>query len=74
MKKEILSSANIMEAGQDIISDSSACLIILTFDDIDNTRVRQNVLIELGMALAYIRKENCFFLCDKQKTARRLSF
>lgn len=67
MKKEILSSANIMETVQDIISGSSACVIILTFDDIDNTRVRQNVLIELGMALAYIRKENCFFLCDKQK-------
>lgn len=67
MKKEILSSANIMETVQNIISNSSACVIILTFDDVDNTRVRQNVLIELGMALAYIKKENCFFLCDKHK-------
>ena len=67
MKKEILSSANIMETVQNIISNSSACVIILTFDDIDNTRVRQNVLIELGMALAYIKKENCFFLCDKHE-------
>lgn len=67
MKKEILSSANIMETVQNIISNSSACVIILTFDDIDNTRVRQNVLIELGMALAYIKKENCFFLCDKHR-------
>lgn len=45
MKKEILSSANIMETVQNIISNLSACVIILTFDDIDNTRVRQNVLI-----------------------------
>ena len=67
MKKEILSSANIMETVQNIISNSSACVIILTFDDVDNTRVRQNVLIELGMALSYVKKENCFFLCDKHK-------
>ncbi len=67
LANEILSSSSILDTVKDIIASSSACIVILTFDDVDGTRVRQNVLVEIGMALMLIDKENCFFISEKQK-------
>lgn len=65
LAKQILSSANIVETVKGLISQSSACVIILTFDDVDESRLRQNVLIETGMAMMMVEKENCFFLSNR---------
>ena len=65
LAKAILNSATIIDTVRNIISSSSACIVILTFDDVDHTRVRQNVLIEIGMALTLIPKEQCFFITEK---------
>lgn len=67
LANEILSSSSILDTVKSIIASSSACIVILTFDDVDGTRVRQNVLVEVGMALMLIDKENCFFISEKQK-------
>ncbi len=66
LANEILNSSTILETVKNIISSSSACIVILTFDDVDNTRVRQNVLVEIGMAMMLIDKNNCFFISEKQ--------
>ena len=66
LAKEIMSSASILSVVKETIAASSACVIILTFDDVNNTRVRQNVLVEIGMALTLIEKENCFFISERQ--------
>lgn len=65
--KQILGGANIFKLVQQAISSSAICIIILTFDDIDNTRVRQNVLVEIGMALMAVKNlDDCIFLCEKR--------
>jgi hypothetical protein len=66
LANEILSSTSILDTVKSIIASSSACIVILTFDDMDGTRVRQNVLVEIGMALMLIDKENCFFISEKR--------
>ena len=63
---ELLSSADIVSRVRDIISSSAMCIILLTFDDVDGTRVRQNVLIEIGMALVLIGRDRCFAVSEKQ--------
>lgn len=63
---QILDGRNIFNSVKNAISKSDLCIIILTFDDIDNTRIRQNVLIELGMALMTVSDtNNCIFLSEK---------
>ena len=63
---QILGGSNIFQSVKNAISDSDLCIIILTFDDVNNTRIRQNVLIELGMALMTIQNtENCIFLTER---------
>ncbi len=64
---EILNASSILDTVKDIISRSTAAIVILTFDDMDNTRVRQNVLVELGIALTLIEQQNCFFISERQK-------
>lgn len=66
LANEILSSSSILDTVKDIIASSSACIVILTFDDMDGTRVRQNVLVEVGMALMLLDKRNCFFISEKR--------
>ncbi len=66
LANEILSSTSILDTVKNIIASSSACIVILTFDDMDGTRVRQNVLVEIGMALMLLKKENCFFISEKR--------
>ena len=66
LANEILSSSSILDTVKDIIASSSACIVILTFDDMDGTRVRQNVLVEVGMALMLLDKSNCFFISEKR--------
>lgn len=63
---DILPSSSILNAVREKISESSACVIILTFDDVNNTRIRQNVLIEIGIALSRISEDLCFFLCERK--------
>lgn len=63
---EILDGTNIFQTVRKAISASSLCIIILTFDDVDGTRIRQNVLVELGMALmAVSHTDKCIFLSEK---------
>ena len=64
-EKEALDSSSIMDDVIDKISKSSACVIILTFDDDNGTRVRQNILIETGIAWTKLGKEKLIFLSDK---------
>ena len=54
LAEELLSSADIIDRVRDILSASSICVILLTFDDADGSRVRQNVLIEIGIALVLL--------------------
>jgi len=67
LAKEVLNSFSIINKVKELIERASASVIILTFDDVDNTRVRQNVLIEMGMALAFTGIERCFFLSEKEQ-------
>jgi hypothetical protein len=62
---ELLSSEDIVSRVKEIIESSSQCIILLTFDDADGSRVRQNVLIEIGMALVMIGREKCFVVSEK---------
>lgn len=66
LANEILSSGSILDTVKNIIASSSACIVILTFDDMNGTRVRQNVLVEIGMALMLLDKSNCFFISEKR--------
>lgn len=65
LANEVLSSSSILDTVKRIITASSACIVILTFDDVNQTRVRQNVLVELGIALTLIDLNNCFFISEK---------
>lgn len=65
LAEELLSSADILSRVREIISSSSICIILLTFDDAGESRVRQNVLVEIGMALVLIGREKCFAVCEK---------
>ena len=63
---QILGGSNIFRDVKDAISQSALSIIILTFDDVNGTRIRQNVLIELGMALMTVpHTDNCIFLSEK---------
>ena len=62
---EILNSGTILDTIKDLILSSVACIVILTFDDAEGTRVRQNVLIEIGMAASCIERDKCFFISEK---------
>ncbi len=64
-EKEALESNSIMDEVIKKIKHSSACIVVLTFDDVDNTRVRQNILIETGIAWTLLGKDNLMFLSDK---------
>lgn len=48
-----------------MLEESSVVIIILTFDDIQKTRVRQNVLVEIGMALKIIPKDKIYVFSEK---------
>lgn len=64
--KQIMGGANIFKTVKNAISSSTLCIIILTFDDLQNTRIRQNVLVEIGMALMTVENtDNCIFLSEK---------
>ena len=64
--KRVLSSASIFSQIKDAISSSDISIIILTFDDVGQTRVRQNVLVEIGMALMAVdNTDKCIFLTEK---------
>lgn len=64
--KRVLSSASIFSQIKDAISSSDISIIILTFDDVEGTRVRQNVLVEIGMALMAVdNTDKCIFLTEK---------
>ena len=65
LAKEILNSENIVSTIKAIISESDVCIILLTFDDIRNTRVRQNILIELGMAMVLLDSSKIYYLSEK---------
>ncbi|MBO7342205.1 MAG: nucleotide-binding protein [Clostridia bacterium] len=66
LANEILSSSSILDTIKQIIASSCACIVILTFDDVEGSRVRQNVLVEIGMAMMLIDQKNCFFISEKQ--------
>jgi hypothetical protein len=64
--QKILGGVNIFKTVKEAISSSSLCIIILTYDDIEYTRVRQNVLVEIGMALMAVENtDKCIFLSEK---------
>lgn len=64
--KQIMGGANIFKTVKNAISSSALCIIILTFDDLQSTRIRQNVLVEIGMALMTVdNTDNCIFLSEK---------
>ena len=62
---EILNSGTILDTIKELILSSKACIVILTFDDVNNTRVRQNVLVEIGMAASCIDRDKCFYISEK---------
>ncbi|MCR4792852.1 MAG: nucleotide-binding protein [Lachnospiraceae bacterium] len=64
LEKSILNSDSIMSHVIGMVHESSLCVIIFTFDDADQTRVRQNVLIETGIAWSLKGKEKCIFLSN----------
>lgn len=66
LAEELLSSADIVNRVRDIISASSRCIILLTFDDQEGERVRQNVLVEIGMALVLIGRDKCYVVSEKK--------
>jgi len=63
--KQAMDSASIMNSVMDKLDNSSACIIVLTFDDDGGTRVRQNVLLETGAAWAKLGRDNLIFLSEK---------
>ncbi len=65
-EKEALDSSSIMSSVIDKIHNSTACIIILTFDDVEETRVRQNILIETGVAWSILGREKLIFLSNKR--------
>ncbi len=65
LAEELLSSEDIVSRVKDIIVSSAQCIILLTFDDADKTRVRQNVLIEIGMALVLVGRERCYVVSER---------
>ncbi|MCR5324256.1 MAG: nucleotide-binding protein [Lachnospiraceae bacterium] len=67
LQKEILGGKSIMQYVIDMIGRSSVCVIILTFDDADGSRVRQNVLLETGIAWTLKGREKCIFLSNLPK-------
>lgn len=62
---EILNSGTILDMIKELILSSMACIVILTFDDVEKSRVRQNVLIEIGMAASCIDRDKCFYISEK---------
>jgi len=60
----------LLESVIKLFKDSEFCIIFLTEDDIcvtdgnEKTRLRQNVVFELGMALIEIGRERCILLSD----------
>lgn len=63
---KIMGGASVFKTVRDAIASSRLSIVILTFDDIDGTRIRQNVLIEIGMALMAVENtDNCIFLSEK---------
>lgn len=62
---EILNSGTILDTIKALILSSKACIVILTFDDVEKSRVRQNVLIEIGMAASCIDRDKCFYISEK---------
>ena len=62
---EVMDGKEIFTRVRDIISSSSLCIILLTFDDIAKTRVRQNVLVEIGMASILVGKDNFIVFSEK---------
>ena len=68
--KQAMSADSIMTNVIEKVGNSTACIIILTFDDeFDNgkvARVRQNILIETGVAWARLGSKNLFFMSDKE--------
>ena len=65
LDKVILDSKSIMDYVVQMLSEASVYVIILTFDDVNNTRVRQNILLETGIAWTLGGKSNCIFLSDR---------
>ena len=65
LAEELLSSADIVSRVRDILSSSTRCIVLLSFDDAGGTRVRQNVLIEIGMALMLLKREQCYVVSEK---------
>lgn len=64
--KKVMSGSSIFQQIKDTIAQSDICIIILTYDDVEGTRVRQNVLIEIGMALMTVEStDRCIFLTEK---------
>lgn len=64
--KKVMSGTPIFQQIKDTIADSDICIIILTYDDVNGTRVRQNILIEIGMALMTVDStDRCIFLTEK---------
>lgn len=65
LAEQYLNCGNIITAIKDIIGSSDICIILLTFDDINNSRVRQNILIELGMAMVLLEPSQYYFFSEK---------
>lgn len=65
--KKVMSGTSIFQQIKDAIAHSDICIIILTYDDVNGTRVRQNILIEIGMALMTVEStDRCIFLTEKE--------
>lgn len=65
LAEQYLNCENVIKTIKDIIESSDICIILLTFDDINNTRVRQNILIELGMTMVLLKASQCYFFSEK---------
>ena len=65
LAEKYLNCENIITTIKDFIESSDFCVILLTYDDINNTRVRQNILIELGMAMVLLKASQCYFFSEK---------
>ena len=65
LAEQYLNCENVIKTIKDIIESSDICVILLTFDDINNTRVRQNILIELGMTMVLLKASQCYFFSEK---------
>lgn len=65
LAEQYLNCENVIKTIKGIIKSSDICIILLTFDDINNTRVRQNILIELGMTMVLLKASQCYFFSEK---------